>query len=231
METLFLLFTSGWSTERVFRTLLREMNDVKNAPGASGPTPERAPQFRQFIRAAGLLNSLENQDLINGARRGDELLLRFRDAVSALPEYRELTELLGLDPDRREFVVNDLVRGSRSDTINFRFRSFAGVMYFLSQSVEVPQADIDAGRVTLTRDAAGQVFDWGQVTDGLMRVRSSEERPANAAVAVNYRDSWFYIDDSDLDSKSTFSMLGQIFALQSGNVKSMTPVLTIPVGN
>lgn len=44
------------------------------------------------------------------------------------------------------------------------------------------------------------------------------------------RGSWFYIDDSDLDSKSTFSMLMQLFALQSGNSDGMTPVLTIPVG-
>jgi len=49
-------------------------------------------------------------------------------------------------------------------------------------------------------------------------------------VAVFYRRSWFYIDDSDLDSKSTFSMLGQVFALQSGDVEKMTPVLTLPIG-
>ena len=40
---------------------------------------------------------------------------------------------------------------------------------------------------------------------------SSDKRPENAATAIFYRGSWFYIDDSDLDSKSTFSMLGQIF--------------------
>jgi len=70
----------------------------------------------------------------------------------------------------------------------------------------------------------------GRVTAGLMRIRSSDTHPTNAAVAVFYRRSWFYIDDSDLDSKSTFSMLGQVFALQSGNVEKMTPVLTLPVG-
>jgi len=39
------------------------------------------------------------------------------------------------------------------------------------------------------------------------------------------------IDDSDLGSKSTFSLLTQIYALQSGAIKSTDPVLTIGVGS
>jgi hypothetical protein len=104
-------------------------------------------------------------------------------------------------------------------------------MYFLSQSVQIPEADLAAGRVTVTTDAAGQPFNWQKVTEGLLTVHSSEKQPENAAVAISYRNHWFYIDDSDLDSKSTFSLLGQVFQLQSGNAKSVVPVLTIPVGN
>ena len=48
---------------------------------------------------------------------------------------------------------------------------------------------------------------------------------------VHSRGSRFYIDDSDLESKSTFSLPGQLFALQSGQLKSTAPVLTLPVGN
>ena len=107
----------------------------------------------------------------------------------------------------------------------------AMVMYFLSQSVQVPEKDVPAGRVTVTRTAAGQPFDWQLVTEGIMTIKSSEEAPDNAAVAVNYRDSWFYIDDSDLDSKSTFSLLSQVYQLQSGDAKSVAQVLTLPVGN
>ncbi|MGB1881610.1 MAG: hypothetical protein ACPHTD_12920, partial [Gammaproteobacteria bacterium] len=60
--------------------------------------------------------------------------------------------------------------------------------------------------------------------------KSQETRPASAAVAVNYRGHWFYIDDSDIDSKSTFALLGQLFALQSDADKTGAPVLTLPVG-
>jgi hypothetical protein len=72
-------------------------------------------------------------------------------------------------------------------------------------------------------------FDWGEVTGGLMDIRSSKQQPSNAYVAIDYRGSWFYIDDSDLTSKSTFSLLMQLFALQAGEVKSTVPILTLPV--
>lgn len=47
---------------------------------------------------------------------------------------------------------------------------------------------------------------------------------------VRHRGSWFFIDAADLDSKSTFSLLSQLLALQSGEVPSQAPVLTLPVG-
>jgi len=51
-----------------------------------------------------------------------------------------------------------------------------------------------------------------------------------AAVRVRYRDHWFYIPDEDLASKSTFSLLAQLFALQAGSGDGLRPVLTLPVG-
>lgn len=230
LETLFLLDNSGWSAERAFRALVQQANGVKNAPRASGPTPDTAPQYEDFLRLTRLLRELELKDLVVGARRGEDLVLRFSPQAKSLPEYREFMQILGLDPEQGVYPVTTALERSDAGVLNLRFRSFVGVMYFLSQAVEVPQKDIAAGRVTVTRDAAGQPFDWTRVTQGLMRIRSSERRPANAAVAVFYRASWFYIDDADLDSKSTFSMLGQIFALQAGEVETLTPVLTLPLG-
>ena len=158
-------------------------------------------------------------------------MLEFDQDALRRPEYRQLMKLLDLKGNQRrvEVLLNNTVH--LPGTLQVQTRSFAGVLYFLSQAVVVPQKDLDAGRVTITRDADGKVFDWTQVTRGLMRIASSEEEPANASVKVHYRGTWFYIDDSDLESKSTFSLLGQLFALQSGEIKSSAPVLTLPVGN
>ena len=74
-------------------------------------------------------------------------------------------------------------------------------------------------------------FNWFEVTGDLLTIRFSDEEPMRAIVRIFYRDTWFYIDDSDMDSKSTFSLLTQIYALQSGAIKSIEPILTIGVGS
>lgn len=232
LETLFLLDGSGWSIERIFRTCLQSMNGLQNAARADGPTPAEAPEYRRFQRACQLLRDLELQGLVASARRGEDDLpvLRFEPRAGELDAYRELMQLLDLDPERRVFPVVSALERQGAGTIVVRPRSFVGLMYFLSQGVEPPAEDLAAGRVTLTRDEAGLPFDWAQVTAGLMRIRSSASRPEHPAVAVRFRGSWFYVDDADLDSKSTLSMLEQVFALQSGGARGQTPMLTIPVG-
>ena len=104
-------------------------------------------------------------------------------------------------------------------------------MFYLSQSVEVPEGDIKKGRVTLTKTPNGEVFDWQEVTAKLLRIRSKIEEPDQASIRIYFRDAWFYINDSDLGSKSTFSLLAQIYSLQSGRVEGTDPLLTIGVGS
>lgn len=231
LETLFLLDSSGWNSERLFRVLVDEMNMVGNAQGSNGPTPARAPAYEEFKRLATLLRQLEEEGMVSGGSYNNQTVLIFDSRARNRDDYLEFTRLLDLNPDKLIFPVIVAARGGNVNSINLRFRSLAGVMYFLSQSVQIPEGDIAAGRVTVTRDEAGQVFDWHQVTEGVMKIKSSLESPDNASVAVNYRNSWFYIDDSDLDSKSTFVLLGQVYQLQSGDAKSVAPVLTLPVGN
>lgn len=234
LETILLMDTSGWSSERLLRTCVKSMNGLPNAPRADGPTPRTAPEYERFLRAAKLIRALEVKNLFEGALqdRGGAKVLQFRPEAADLPEYRELMGLLRLDPAALVYPLTDSASGgpAGANTITLRTRSLLGVMYFLSQSVDPPADDVRAGRVTVTLDGGGAPFDWSRAAEGIMRIRSSASPPRNAAVSVRYRGAWFYIDDSDLESKSTFSMLDQLFALQSGSVESIAPVLTLPVG-
>ena len=60
LETITLLYHSGWSVERIFRLCFQRMNNLKNAPGASGPTPKKAPRFEKFIEATKYLRELQS---------------------------------------------------------------------------------------------------------------------------------------------------------------------------
>jgi hypothetical protein len=111
-------------------------------------------------------------------------------------------------------------------------RSMLGTMYFLSHGIEVPPKHAAAGLVTTTTGPYGEPFSWFDVTGELLHVQSQKRKPKCAAVAVRYRDHWFYIDDQDLNSKSTFTLLLQLFELQAGGGATDTkPVLTLSVGN
>jgi hypothetical protein len=55
--------------------------------------------------------------------------------------------------------------------------------------------------------------------------------PACAYIAVKYRGWWYYIDDRDLVSKETFSLILHLSRMDFGSRKVVGgPVLTLPVG-
>ena len=78
-------------------------------------------------------------------------------------------------------------------------------------------------------DEFGNEFSWSELTQNLFKIKSTPNN-SDIAISTNYRDTWFYIDDSDLDSKTTFSLLMQLFSLQSGKSEGVAPLLTLPIG-
>jgi len=107
-------------------------------------------------------------------------------------------------------------------------RSILGVMTFLAQHVDVPAEHLRQGLAHQTRGPDGKAFDWNLVSHGIFRVHSSSSAPEHAFLQVHYRGYWFYIDDTDLESKSTYTLLAQLFSLQSASGSMAAPVLTIP---
>jgi hypothetical protein len=147
------------------------------------------------------------------------------------PVLGEWSTLTGL-PSRGGLIpLDNAGKRRRSDALGLELRSLVGIMFFLSHAVDVPQRDIDAGRVAVTRTASGEPFDWEFVVGDLLDIKSQDGPPANATIAVQYRDTWFYIDDADTESKYTFMLVQQLSALQAGNIEHAGPVLTLPIGS
>jgi len=233
LNSLLLLGGSGWSIERLIRVMVNRVNGLPNAQEASGPTPLTAPSYEEFIRVAKLLRILQVRDALTGGYRNVDGMqipaVRIERSALDSDEVHELYRLLGLKAGSEIIGLDDRGRLQRSDTIGFELRPLISIMFFLSHAVEIPQRDQAAGRVTVTRDGDGQPFDWSRITRDLLVIKSQTEPPVNAAVAVQYRGSWFYIDDSDMNSKYTFMLLGALTALQAGQIESVGPLLTLPV--
>ena len=119
------------------------------------------------------------------------------------------------------------------ETLDLETRSLLQVLFFVAQGVEIPPAHRAAGVVRMTADDVGAEFDWQQVLQGLLKVKSAsgEEPPPGAYVAVPYKGHWFYVDQTDHDSKSTFSFLLSVSRMElTSRTPAAGPVLTLPVG-
>jgi hypothetical protein len=159
-------------------------------------------------------------------------------------EYLELTRLLNLKQGLTRYEVSQSTVGfieqrpnaPAGDKIVLVTRSLVQVMYYLSHGVEVPGEHIASGVAKPTVEADGRLFDWHKVTGDLFVVKScrGKKPPPAALVTVPYRGHWFYIDDTDHATKSTFLLLrpSRYLDLSEGPVdrRSAAPVLTLPVG-
>jgi hypothetical protein len=118
------------------------------------------------------------------------------------------------------------------ESLDLETRSLLQVLFFVSQGVDVPTEHLSSGVAPRTNDYYGGLFNWQQVLGGLFRVRSvqSKKRPKCAHIAVEYKEYWYYIDDRDRDTKSTFALLLEVSRLELESTKSKAPILTLPLG-
>ena len=243
LDSVMLFEQGGWSADRLLLLTVQRVNDIFNAPTAGGPTPSRQPDYEAFADLADRLERLREAGLmgLNWEQKEHETDVpgrnpRFWIHQPANPrsplaaDVAAVRRALDLEPGRDEFVLTSFPYKRQPSEVGLRCRSLLGVLYFLSQSVEVPAPDVQAGLVTVTEDDLGQLFDWSRITRKIMTIHSQQSRPENAYVAVQHRGWWFYIADDDHTSKATWGLLNILFALQSASAQGRSPLLTLPIG-
>ena len=210
----------------------------------AGPLPAAAVTARDVIEAAK--SGYEYRPDEKGVRwtlmkkNQQPVLLVDPQAVDS-DEMREMRRIFRLKPGLTKYdITQEALTPFRSTfplegvtNIDLETRSLLQAMYYVSHGIEIPPEHLSRGIATVTRDDSGQIFDWQQVTKGLFRVRwaPGDERPAGAHVAARYHGYWFYIDETDQDTKSTFSLLMELARLElAGGKSGPGPVLTLPVG-
>jgi hypothetical protein len=181
----------------------------------------------------------ENEDEQWVARVGKKVpYLRFAGSSANDPRALRLREILNLDPDKYSFpivgvdfsstermrIATDQPAAAFDPEANFGEivivnRSMFEIMGIASRSVQVPDQHLQAGLVAPDEDVLGD----------LLSIRSSEIEPTNAAIVVQHKGTWFYIEANDLNSKATFLRLNALFEVTAGRVAGTAPILTIPV--
>lgn len=152
-------------------------------------------------------------------------------------ERENLKSLWGGSPhsiERYQVVSGAPPRKSGLSKIYLTTRSVTQVIKRLSHFVDFPpshQDKIYGTEVTVRKEQEDYTTQAKEMFQGLPHIeicyRESKPNP-NEFAAVKYRDLWFYIKDTDINSKHILSSMIGIFTMMPTGKKD-SPVLTLPV--
>jgi hypothetical protein len=217
----------------VFDLAVRRVNGLRNRVLGEEPS---SPDFARFVDLYGRLRRAGVLDIVQDPEpklEREMYLWDIHDYEDAHGEsLHEMLVLLGIEakPDGSAIFLPVLTApGSSSSAIHLETRSAVEVLRMFGAGVEIPAAHLEAGIV--------EPYSW-KVPAGrrFITIRSSEKqwwgsRPDDAAVAIRFRDHWFYIDATDTNSKRAFQFLRTFIGMRLADPSAThrAPILTVPV--
>lgn len=228
-DAVFSSIEAGLPADLILFTSVASINGLKNQDATLQGVAPADPDFHR-------LRALVRQIQLSGAVRivvkqeaGEELVsfLSFR-TKKVPPEVgsmiAEVQRLLDLDPSASEYKVSYGAVPSDNREIAVVTRSILGLMQTMAAEVGVPPDDLAKSRAFAGFEHGRDIPDVKR----LIRIHSGNSMSPDAFVSVKYRNSWFWIDDGDLESKQVFSLIMMLFTMVDTGPKENQPVLTIP---
>ena len=97
------------------------------------------------------------------------------------------------------------------------------IMMQLGFGIDLPPAHLAEGRVLPGYWHPGEAH-----SETLSHIHSGLTEPAGAYASVQYKDCWYWIEDTDLPSKRLFTFLMILFSLAETGQSFSGPVVTVP---
>jgi hypothetical protein len=226
-SALLFLLQSGYSAETILPLVVDSINGLRNESRRFGrPADPEFARLVQLLRALQL--SGEVQARIEPRKEGGETgLLTFggsKDPEIA-GERAELRRLLQLGPEVREIRVFYGGHAGKADELDVMTRSMLQIMLELAMNVRVPASDVDEAKATPGRVDTDATTPTGRPR---LEILSGDVAPPDAYSAVQYGGRWFWIANTDLQSKFTFASVMLLFSISETGAKGTAPVVTVP---
>jgi hypothetical protein len=221
------LLQAGYPADAVLRLCVNSINGLNNAYGGPGSSSSGDAQFSELLRQMLAAQSTGALGVTQKTPKDKEsaVLTFHRSNEDGADSIKAIEQLLDLDPQAREF---DVIYGSHPSSkteIAIVSRSTLQIMADFASYIDVPAADVAEGRVYAPTRSPELLRLFPQY----LRVRNGAAPPADAYVAAKYRNTWFWVDDRDVQSKTALTFLMLLFSLtESGGAQAGAPVVTIP---
>jgi hypothetical protein len=227
-SAIMLLVEAGYPIDYVLRICVQTINGLDNRRSGRLALRHADPEFYELL---SLLRRMQEMDAIvvraTSVDGKETLSVLFRPPKGALSaDLKKAMQLLGLDPEAREFRVVFGSFAANNREIAMLGRAMLQIFSAYASFIEVPESDVSQGRVVATEE------DYLARAAGfppLIQVHNGTSKPDGAFVAVPYREHWFWIDDQDIQSKGTFYFLMILFSFTERGVSGQAaPILTVP---
>jgi hypothetical protein len=222
-----LIFT-GWDISRLFRLTLQSFDDHSNAFRAASSVTEEDIHYTRFNEIMTLMRHLQLQHKIQLGVKDHLLQINFSSDSEEAKNLARLLKHAYLVNNR--YVVNLKVGFNDAAEIGILPRSIMGCMYYLSLGVKVPLEHVEQKVANIPSDDFASYLEMQKTISKLISIHFSETEPRDAFLCIHYHGAYFYIKDSDLDSKKTFTLLQQLYNLQAKESKLPPPILSLPLG-
>ena len=228
-----LLFVRGVTEpDHILTLLVKKINDLQNPEFLPKPSAVPDPRFTRHVELAAELRKAGVMTWVEDPRKEVEFdVLISGYAPNYSQAVREYIALLGLPlptDELRDIVlpVYFAVKGQELGGIGITTRSTSDLIEILKASIEIPQEHKGTG-VAINYPPMG-------LAGKDIVIRSSENKPKTASLAVKYRGYWFYIEETDQLTKLFFRLVRLFWSVSiasSADPRTAAPVLTIPVSN
>jgi hypothetical protein len=219
----FQLLQGGWPAALVLSTVVGSINGIRNAHAGAAPDPEfdELSEALSRIQLAGDIG-IEVEPRKDGA--GVLVVIR-KPGAGDQPsgDGQRLRELLGLTDDGNEFEIVGGMFPRGPDQVAVRTRSMMEIMLQLGFGIDLPPADVARGRVLEGLRQPGEAEG-----KPLVHIKSGAAAPTETYSEVHYKGHWYWIDESDVASKRTFTFLMMLFSLAETGQGAAAPVVTVP---
>jgi hypothetical protein len=229
LDILILLTRNETFSATTFILLADRINEMRNPNFVHGPPAAPESRFQRFVQLYGELDRVGVLQLAADPRENVPYCILITGYAPAYTDkVSEYLTLLGLPvpKDKSKDIIIPVYFAAykgKSEGIALSTRSTFDLIQILRAAIEVPQEHMAEG-LTVNYPAPG-------LAGKDIHVHASKDEPKRAAVAVNYRGYWFYIDDADLSTKLFYRMVRTLWSVSIAASADMraAPVLTIPV--
>ena len=224
-----LLLESAWSISRVMRIGLQQVGDAYNAPSSARPTSSHVPEYQTFLDVVSILRDIQVKEALTNyyvkKDEVEELVLVIGRHYRLSAKERAVFKKAGIEVHNNKIHFTNRPAPHKVFVIT---RSMQGILNYLSKGLMVPPEDAKQNVLSLTTYRNGKVFDWQKVLNGMMKISYSPTPPKDAYISIFYRHRWYYVSDTDSNSKQTLILLANMAGLiQSGGSagSSLAPAL------